>query len=230
MTERVYDEIWHRKLAGAAEDRPVDRWIVTAHEFQPVTRMLDVGCGDGTAARYLGGKAGVIVGTDIAAQACRVADGHGMRTAVSSLDGACLPFATASFDAVTCLDVIEHLLDPAHVMRELSRVLRPGGRCYVSTVNIRYAKFTWQLVFNGFFPWTSSDREAYDGGHLHYFAARNLAELGRAAGLRVVRHVGVVPSAGRLRRLQPLRRTKLVREFLAAGFLLIFERIGSEVE
>lgn len=187
-------------------------------------RLFDVGCGDGSAVRYAGDKARAIFGTDVAPQACCAATRLGMHAVVSSLDGAGLPFSDASFEAVTCLDVIEHVLDPAHAMRELARVLRPGGRCYVTTVNMRYAKFALQLVVLGRFPPTSSDTEAYDGGHLHYFTCRNIADLGRGAGLRVVRRVGVIPSSGRLRWLQPLRRAWPVREFLAAGFLVVFTK------
>jgi ubiquinone/menaquinone biosynthesis C-methylase UbiE len=208
--EKVYDEIWERKLSAGIE-RPVDRWRFTADEFRPAGRLL-------------GSKARVIVGTDIAPQACRAAARHGIRALASSLDGASLPFADASFDAVTCLDVIEHLLDPAHCMREISRVLRPGGRAYVSTVNMRYAKHAFHLVVLGRFPRTSTDTEAYDGGHLHYFTWKNIADLGRAAGLRAAYRVGIIPSSGRLRMLQPLRRWWPVQDFLSAGFLVVFDK------
>ena len=221
--ERVYAEIWERKLSAPPGARPVDRWIVAARTFTRADTLLDVGCGDGATTINVREKAARIFGTDIAAQACRAARGRGIAAVVSSLDGASLPFAEASFDAVTCLDVIEHLLDPEHVMREIARVLRPGGRGYVSTVNMRYLKFLWQLAVAGRFPRTSSDTAAYDGGHLHYFTAENLKQLGRSAGLRVERHVGVVPSA-RLRWLQPLQRWWPVRDFLAAGFLIVFEK------
>ncbi len=221
--EKVYDEIWDRKLAAGATHR-VDRWWFTADELQPVERLLDVGCGDGTAVRHVRDKARVIFGTDIAQQACRAAAAGGIRTLVSSLDGASLPFAGNSFDAVTCLDVIEHLLDPAHCMREIARVLRPGGRAYISTVNMRYAKHAFHLVVLGRFPKTSTDTEAYDGGHLHYFTWKNIADVGAAAGLRAAYHIGIIPTSGRLRFLQPLRRQWPVRDFLAAGFLVVFDK------
>jgi ubiquinone/menaquinone biosynthesis C-methylase UbiE len=134
-----------------------------------------------------------------------------------------LPFANEVFDAVTCLDVIEHLLDPLHVMREIARVLSPGGRAYVTTVNMRHVKFMWSLVVRGIFPRTSSDEEAYDGGHLHYFTSRNMRALARQAGLAPVKHVGVVAS-GRLKALQRFRRRWPVREYLASGFLLVLAK------
>jgi SAM-dependent methyltransferase len=224
MSERgVYEAIWARKMAGQNEFRPVDRWAVAASEFEPVDRLLDIGCGDGRASLCVRGRVGALVATDISVEACRAATGNGLRAVPASLNDAFLPFVSGRFDAVTCLDVIEHVFDPVHVMAEIARVLRRGGRAYVSTVNMRYVKFVWSLLVRGVFPATSSDREMYDGGHLHYFAATNIQRLGREVGLVPVRHIGVVPSA-RLRALQPLRRWWPVRQFLAAGFLLIFEK------
>lgn len=47
-------------------------------------------------------------------------------------DAACLPFAENCFDGVTCLEVLEHVLDPAQVLAEIKRVLKPGGRGWIS--------------------------------------------------------------------------------------------------
>jgi 2-polyprenyl-6-hydroxyphenyl methylase/3-demethylubiquinone-9 3-methyltransferase len=222
-TARVYDAIWARKMGLAAPARPVDRWAVVAAEFTPADRLLDVGCGDGRATLAVRRLARTIVGTDIAVAACAAARARGVLAVPSSLDTGRLAFADRSFDAVTCLDVIEHVTDPVRVMEEMARVLRPGGRAYVTTVNMRYVKFLWRLAVRGVFPRTSDDPDAYDGGHIHYFTAENIRALGRMAGLRPIRHVGIVPS-GRLRRLQPFRRLWPVREFLAAGFLIVFGR------
>ena len=115
--EQVYGEIWKRKLSGLPGGRPVDRWVVAARMFTRADTLLDVGCGDGAMAINLREKVVSTFGTDIARQACRAARGCGIAAVASSLDEASLPFAEGSFDAVTCLDVIEHLLDPEHVMR-----------------------------------------------------------------------------------------------------------------
>lgn len=221
--QRIYDEIWARKMSMAVPERPVDRWLVVVEEFEQVKRLLDIGCGDGRATLTVRSLVRTIAGVDVAVEACKAAHRRGLLAVASSLNDSYLPFAAETFDAVTCLDVIEHLLDPAHVMAEIARVIRPGGRAYVTTVNMRYVKYMWRLVVGGVFPLTSTDREAYDGGHLHYFTAKNLQALGCKAGLRPIKHVGVIPSA-RLRRLQPFRRLWPVREFLAAGLLIVFTK------
>jgi methionine biosynthesis protein MetW len=223
-SNKVYEEIWCRKLSTKSKAQPVDRWLVTAEHIGPVNKLLDVGCGDGTAARHMPCSTRFLVGTDISREACCAARAQGIQVVQSSLDRAFLPFANSSFEAVTCLDVIEHLFDPCHLINELSRVIHPGGHCFISTVNMRYAKFTWQLLIKGRFPKTSGDEDAYDGGHIHYFTARDIAILGQEAGLRLIHYTGLVPSSGRLGWLRQLQGIWPVREFLSAGFLLIFEK------
>ena len=103
--------------------KPLLDWLAS----QPVAglELLDVGCGDRPYEQLLGGAARV-VGFDVPGNAH--ADLHG------SIDA--LPVEDASFDVVLCLQVLEHVPDPAAAVRELRRVVRPGGRVLVSTHGI----------------------------------------------------------------------------------------------
>jgi SAM-dependent methyltransferase len=85
-------------------------------------RVLDVGCGDRPYERLLSGTA-EIVGFDQPGNAH--ADLHGSIEAI--------PVEDASFDVVLCLQVLEHVPDPAAAVRELRRVVKPGGRVLAST-------------------------------------------------------------------------------------------------
>lgn len=218
-----YEKVWLAKATDEPAGGPIDRWAVTLAEMRPAERLLDLGCGDGRATAAARPPARLVVGAEVSVHACRFALARGVRAVACSGDEPGLPFRGETFDAVTCLDVIEHVLDPLHLMKELERVLEPGGTAYVATVNMRYLKYLWRLAVEGVFPATSDDVEPYDGGHLHYFTAESIRRLGRQAGLRPVRHVGTIPS-GRLRLLQPLRRWYAVREFLAAGFVIVFTK------
>jgi len=85
-------------------------------------RVLDVGCGDRPYEVLLAGAA-EIVGFDVPGNPH--ADLHG------SIDA--IPVENASFDVVLCLQVLEHVADPAAAVRELRRAVRPGGRVLLST-------------------------------------------------------------------------------------------------
>ena len=99
-------------------------------------RVLDVGCSAGLVAAELARQAGSVIGVDVDVEAIRYAAAEhagprAPRFLVAS--GLRLPFGDQSFDAVVCNHVYEHVADPFRLMREIHRVLRPGGACYLAT-------------------------------------------------------------------------------------------------
>jgi SAM-dependent methyltransferase len=107
-------------------------WIqdaIEGQEYGPTRQVLDIGCGTGATLDHLG-RFGEVQGIDVSPLAlgyCRER-GHERVICASATD---LPFATASFDLVTALDVIEHLDDDLQGLREIERVLRPGAPAIV---------------------------------------------------------------------------------------------------
>jgi SAM-dependent methyltransferase len=125
-------------------DRKFERMFELLRERLPVDSMLDAGCGDG---RYLAalGRAGLVprrlVGSDISErilETARVtAAAHGVEAELVRANLEQLPFPDGERELVLCVQVVEHLLDPAAGFRELARVLRPGGTLLLSTDNAR---------------------------------------------------------------------------------------------
>jgi ubiquinone/menaquinone biosynthesis C-methylase UbiE len=98
-------------------------------------RLLDVGCGlGGKTVWYAEAGAREVVAVDLAwkhvQQSARFAAARGQadRIRLARADAMRLPFADATFDVVTANDSMEHFADPAGALRELARVVRPGGR------------------------------------------------------------------------------------------------------
>jgi len=106
-----------RTSAQYAVRRPLVDWLRT--QDAAGLSVLDVGCGDRPYAELFPGA----VGFDVPGNPH--ADLHG------SLDA--IPVEDASFDVVLCIQVLEHVPDPAAAVRELRRVVRPGGRVLLST-------------------------------------------------------------------------------------------------
>jgi SAM-dependent methyltransferase len=100
---------------------------VTRH-FPRDARLLDVGCGGA----WLGDHFGDYTGIDVSPEAVEAALARGRRALL--VDGEePLPFDEASFDGVVLKDVLEHVADPVVLVREVRRVLRPGGRVFASS-------------------------------------------------------------------------------------------------
>ena len=98
-------------------------------------RLLDIGCGTGAMLDMLA-PFGDVTGADFAPEAlqfCRArGEAQGRAYPLTRADVRRLPFATDSFDAVTAMDVIEHIDDDKAAASEIFRVLKPGGRLFVT--------------------------------------------------------------------------------------------------
>jgi SAM-dependent methyltransferase len=100
---------------------------VTRH-FVPDAKMLDVGCGSGWLADHFEDYTGV----DASPEAVREATAKGRNVTLADVDQP-LPFEDAAFDGAILKDLLEHLHDPVAVVREVTRVLRPGGLVFASS-------------------------------------------------------------------------------------------------
>jgi len=161
----------------------------------PGATMLDVGCGDGSHyADYLIGRGVQLEGVDVSAVAVRAAQARGIQAQTVNLANP-LPYPDCRFDAVTCLEVLEHLLDPELVAAEMLRVLRAGGRCLVSVPNVGFWAVRLELLVAGHFNPKGSpltQRQApWRDPHIRFFNQRSLRRLLESVGFRIDRAGGL---------------------------------------
>jgi ubiquinone/menaquinone biosynthesis C-methylase UbiE len=108
--------------------------LVRGH-LRPDSRVLDLGCGRGGMVELFWQKVGLAAGMDPDARS--LADHRAPGMPVVGGRGENIPFAADSFDLVVCVWVLEHLRSPETVLREVRRVLRPGGHFVFLTPNLR---------------------------------------------------------------------------------------------
>lgn len=150
-------------------------------------RVLDAGAGEGALSDVLHQRGYQVVACDLHPARFRTSCVPCIQADLS----ACLPFADRSFDAVVSSEVLEHLENPHHLVRECARVLRPGGVVVLTTPNIlnTYSRLHFLLLgVCDFFDTLSGSREtAFHGtkGHINPVGYPELLSVLVRAGFRV---------------------------------------------
>lgn len=146
---------------------------------------LDIGCSGGHITHELGARFRRTVGIDTDAQALEIARGIGETPGLTFEQGSAtaMPFADESFDVVVCNHVYEHINDQEGMLREIHRVLRPGGVCYFGAGNrfapiephYRLPALAWppKPVANAYLR-LAGKQGPYGENHLSYWGLRRL--------------------------------------------------------
>ncbi|MCD9096615.1 bifunctional 2-polyprenyl-6-hydroxyphenol methylase/3-demethylubiquinol 3-O-methyltransferase UbiG [Luteimonas fraxinea] len=114
-------------------------------------RILDVGCGGGLLSEALAQRSARVTAIDLAEDLVKVAKLHGLESGVQvdyrvqSVE-ALAAEQPGSFDAVTCMEMLEHVPDPASILKACATLLKPGGSLFVSTLNRTPAAFALAIV------------------------------------------------------------------------------------
>lgn len=153
-----FSELAHRWWDPESEFRPL-------HQINPLRldwidalvglsgkRVLDVGCGGGILSDSMARRGADVTGIDLASKALKVAQLHALEAATPNIRyvetsvEALAAEQPASFDVVTCMEMIEHVPDPASVVRACSTLVKPGGWVFFSTINRNPKAFLFAIV------------------------------------------------------------------------------------
>jgi 2-polyprenyl-6-hydroxyphenyl methylase/3-demethylubiquinone-9 3-methyltransferase len=154
---KKFSDLAHRWWDPQGAFRPL-------HELNPVRlawierqvplagcRVLDVGCGGGILAEAMSARGARVLGIDLAGKSLQVARLHALESR-ATVEYRAVPAEDlaeempAAFDLVTCMEMLEHVPDPARTIAACARLARPGGRVMFSTINRNPKSFLFAII------------------------------------------------------------------------------------
>jgi len=156
-------------------------------------RVVDVGCGGGILTESMARSGATVLGIDLSPKPLRVAELHALETGarVDYREVSAETLAAEqpeSFDVVTCMEMLEHVPDPAQTVAACASLVRPGGWVFVSTLNRNAKSFLLAIVgaeyVLGLLPKGTHEYEKF-------IKPSELAAYARAAGLELAQVSGM---------------------------------------
>jgi 2-polyprenyl-6-hydroxyphenyl methylase/3-demethylubiquinone-9 3-methyltransferase len=194
-----FSQLAHRWWDPGAEFKPL-------HDINPLRlnyidgisglrglRVLDVGCGGGILAEAMTARGARVTGIDLAEKPLKVAQLHLLETGLEVEYRLIAPETLAreapgSFDVVTCMELLEHVPDPAATVQACSDLVRPAGHVFFSTIN-RNLKSYLLAVIGAEYLLKLLPRGTHD--YASFIKPSELAGMCRGAGLQVSRVTGM---------------------------------------
>ena len=153
-----FSELAHRWWDPQSEFRPLHQinplrldWIVKTVPLQG-RAVLDVGCGGGILSDAMARRGAQVLGIDLATKPLRVAQLHALEAGTPNIEYQEISAEDlarerpASFDVVTCMEMLEHVPDPASIVRACATLVKPGGWVFFSTINRSAKSFLFAIV------------------------------------------------------------------------------------
>jgi 2-polyprenyl-6-hydroxyphenyl methylase/3-demethylubiquinone-9 3-methyltransferase len=156
-------------------------------------RVLDVGCGGGILAESMAVKGADVTGIDLSEKALKVAKLHLLETG-NKVDYRLIPVEelaqqqAGQFDLVTCMEMLEHVPDPASTIKACAVAVKPGGRIFFSTIN-RNPKAYLFAIIGAEYLLKMLPRGTHD--YAKFIKPSELARYCRIAGLQVNEVIGM---------------------------------------
>lgn len=190
-----FSELAHRWWDPESEFRPLHQinplrldWI-QSHAPLAGKRVLDVGCGGGILADSMARRGAQVLGIDLASKALKVAQLHALEAqtpnveyrevSVEELAGQ----EAGGFDVVTCMEMLEHVPDPASVVQACGKLVKPGGWVFFSTINRNPKSFLFAIV-GAEYVLSLLPRGTHE--YLKFIRPSELAGYARSAGLNLL--------------------------------------------
>jgi 2-polyprenyl-6-hydroxyphenyl methylase/3-demethylubiquinone-9 3-methyltransferase len=153
-----FSELAHRWWDTESEFAPLHRinplrleWI-DAHANLRGSRALDIGCGGGILSDSMARRGANVLGIDLAAKPLKVAQLHALESGTENVEyrevaaEALAAEQPGTFDTVTCMEMLEHVPEPASIVAASARLVKAGGWVFFSTINRNTKAFVFAIV------------------------------------------------------------------------------------
>jgi 2-polyprenyl-6-hydroxyphenyl methylase/3-demethylubiquinone-9 3-methyltransferase len=154
---RKFGDLAHRWWDKTGEFAPLHAinplrldWIA-ARATLPGARVVDIGCGGGILAESMAVRGADVTGIDLSEKPLSVAALHGLESGVKVryeriATEALAAREPASYDVVTCMEMLEHVPDPAAVVKACATLVKPGGQVFFSTINRNLKAYLFAII------------------------------------------------------------------------------------
>jgi 2-polyprenyl-6-hydroxyphenyl methylase/3-demethylubiquinone-9 3-methyltransferase len=171
------------------EINPLRLGWIEGHASLAGKTVLDVGCGGGILAEAMARRGARVTGIDLSEKALRVAELHLLESKLDvEYKKISVEECTGAFDAVTCMELLEHVPDPASMVASCARLAKPGGHVFFSTINRNPKSYLFAVIgaeyVLGLLPKGTHDYQ-------RFVKPSELAAWSRAAGLATEELIGM---------------------------------------
>ena len=181
-------------------------------------RLVDVGCGGGILTEGLVKAGADAIGIDLSSELIDIADLHGLETGITAQyrvisAEALAAEQPASFDHVTCMEMLEHVPDPASVIQACAQLVKPGGLVFFSTLN-RVPKAFLLAIVAAEYLMNMVPKGTHD--YKTFIKPAELSQMARVAGLEIVGMAGI--------QYNPFNKQFSLGKDIDVNYIAVFQR------
>lgn len=222
-----FSELAHRWWDPQSEFKPL-------HELNPLRldwidgiaglaskRVVDVGCGGGILSESMARLGATVRGIDLSTKALKVADLHSLESGVvvnyeEIAAEALAAREPASVDVVTCMEMLEHVPDPASIVQACATLVKPGGHVFFSTIN-RNLKAYLLAIVGAEYVLNMLPRGTHD--YDKFITPSELARFARQTGLDLIEMRGMT--------YNPLSQVYALNRDTDVNYMMAFRRVAA---